>query len=454
LYNSGSLQKGERNYGVAGVFLFLAISIFIYVRIFGVNVLYLDEWDFASLVRKYQSDGFSFSLFFQAHNEHRIFFPQLLYILVLPLSHMNSKMFMYLNAVLVCIECLFLYLGVRKQFRFPLSRIPVMILIIPLFVFNFRQWQNLIWAFQIAFYMVLVSSVISLYLVEKAFSSGSKKSKITWLLMAAVFAIIATFSSAMGILVWIAAGVQILIKKTHSGNPGTQMIALSWVAAGILAFLLYTHGLESGLGSNLIFAVKHPFTFIHFFFSLLSLTSIHSLSIVAFPAGIALFAGSVFILHKTWKDKRLDDNSFWIALYVFSVLFALLTTLGRCPITFEYTDRSRYTVFTALFIVSTFMLFYDSYRLSSIRKERRLLNGFFLFLVLLAVELNAIGLVFGVNQKKQREIIKETVLNYKTRPMDDLKKIDPWLDDKFIRDIKESIPFIEKNHYNVFSEKN
>jgi ABC-2 type transport system permease protein len=445
--------RGNKNFFVVSAIVALIISIFLYVSIFGVNVLYLDEWSFASLVKKYQTEGISFSFLFKQHNEHRIFFPKLLYIAVLPVSQMNSKMLMFFNAFLVLIEFFCFFWMAKKQFNISLSNIPFWIIIIPLFVFNFRQWQNLLWAFQVAFYMVLIFAIISLFFIDKCWSSVTKHLRFLYFVLAILSAVIATFSSAMGFLVWIAGAIQIFIRNSDKPKYKNWIFVLIWIVFAVSAFYFYNKGLNSNIFQDIQYALTHPFSFFHFFFSFISLTSVHSLSIIAFPIGVILFFISIFVLYKTYKNKRLNENSFWIAVYTFSLLFSLLTTLGRCPVSFEYTDRSRYTIFTVLLIISTFMMFYDNYRIAVNSNEKKLFRFFFWGIFVLAVELNAIGLMFGIKEKKEREKIKEIVLNYKTVPLDRLKETEPWLDDSFICMIKELAPFVEENHYNVFEKK-
>jgi hypothetical protein len=439
---------------VAGICILIVASIFLYIFIFGVNVLYLDEWSFVPLIKKYQAGELSFEILFKQHNEHRIFFPRLFYVLAFPITHMNSLVFMYFDACLLCVEFACLYHIAKKQFNFTFSNIPALLIIIPLFIFNFRQSQNIIWAFQEVFYMILIFVVLALFFLEKALSSTAKSRVIIYFALAITCAIVATFSGAPGIIVWVAGGALLLAKTINSSINKKIIPALLWILFAAPVLMVYNHGLHSTLIQDLMYGLHHPFTFIRFFFCLISLTSVHSLSIIALPIGVALFSVSVFALYKAYKNKRLAENSFWIALYSYSSLFAILTTVGRCPISFEYSDRARYTIFTSLMSISTFILFYDNYLHSSNQKENKLFKVFFYSLLLLNLELSAIGIVFGVQQKKEREKMKEITLNYKTTPPGpEIKKIIPWVDSTFVRMVNESVPFVDSNHYNVFSNK-
>jgi hypothetical protein len=364
---------------------------------------------------------------------------------------------MFFNVIMLCSVFLCLFLVAKKQFSFSLSRIPIWIIIIPLFVFNLRQSQNLLWAFQIAWYIVLAFVVLSLFFIEKGYAVSGIYSKTIFYSMAALFAIIATYSSAMGAMVWFAGGIQLLAKYHYNREKRIQLWAciLSWIIIGSIAIYFYYSGLNSTIKENIVYLIGHPFKFIHFFFSLISLTSVHALSIIAFPIGIIIFIISIFVLYKSYKNKRLKENSFWIALYVFSMMFSLITTIGRSPINFEYTDRARYTIFTSLFIISTFMLFYDYYINSTKDTGRKIFNIYFACMILLALELNAIGFAFGIRDRKEKEIFKQVVLDYKHQSVrNGIQAAQSWCNNpEFLNMVDESVPFVEQNHYNVFADK-
>lgn len=447
------LQKSYVTILFAGII----IGIFAYVWIFGVNVLYLDEWSFVPLIKKFQSSGLSFDMLFKQHNEHRIFFPRLFYIAFFPLSNMNSKFYMFFNAIMLCTVFLCLFQIAKKQFSFTLSRIPVWIIIIPLFVFNLRQSTNLLWAFQIAFYMVLAFAVLSLFLIEKAVSANSVYLRSLYIFIAIVCAIIATYSSAMGAMVWFAGGAQLLLKNNYFKVKRIHLwiYILSWIIIGGIGICFYYSGLNSTIKQNVLYLIDNPFKFIHFFFSLISLTSVHSLSIIAFPIGIVIFSVSIFALLKAYKNKRLKENSFWIALSVFSIMFSLITTIGRSPTGFDFTDRARYTIFTSLFVISTFMLFYDYYITSAKETGRKIFRVYFACMILLALELNAIGFAFGIRDKNEKETFKQVVLDYKHQSVrNGIQAAQSWCNNpEFLNMVDESVPFIEQNQYNVFAEK-
>jgi hypothetical protein len=439
-----------QEYTVARLFLLLGLSVFSYIWFFGVNVLYLDEWAFATLFKEYQLHGLSIDQLLKPHNEHRILFPKLLYILTVKWSHMNSLFYIYINGFIICLVCYLLVVIAKKTYAFSYKNIPPILVIIPLFILNFRQWENLIWAFQIGFYLVLIAVILALFLLEKILDSSNKITSFFLFLGVIVCGVIATFSSAMGFLVWIAGAVQLGIAVFTKRNYSHLFYLLFFILIGVLSFKFYTAGLEAGMSEHITFLRSHPIRFTHFFFALISLMSIKWLSILALPLGILLFSTFIFSLYKCLANKRLYQNKFWISLAIFSLLFAVLTTLGRAPFTFEYTDRSRYTTFTALFVVATFMLSFDAYQYTRVSKLSRFYQIFFVLLMGLSIGLNGIGLVFGYMQKVKRDELRAVLIEDQSNVSIEMKRLDPWLTDTFLQEVNDVIPYIEEHKYNVY----
>jgi hypothetical protein len=134
-----------------------------------------------------------------------------------------------------------------------------------------------------------------------------------------------------------------------------------------------------------------------------------------------------------------------------------MTTMGRGTISFEYTDRSRYTSFTSLMTISMFVMFYDVFRHSINIFEKYIFKHVFIGLLVLAIGLNAIGLAFGFYEKKERLKVKEIVLNYKTKSDKEIFTLCPWCgppcywcENEFVNMVKDNCSFLEKNHYNAF----
>ena len=129
-----------------------------FIHHFGVNMLWWDEIGMLPLVTRNEFP--SFHELFAQHNEHRILFPRILYYIIAKLSHMNSIAVMYCSWLLVCILYILLiqYIfctGKNTFFNMTIS------IIVGVILFNPIQSENILWAFQIGFYMTYVFSCLS-----------------------------------------------------------------------------------------------------------------------------------------------------------------------------------------------------------------------------------------------------------------------------------------------------
>ena len=151
------------------------VSGVMFVGFFGTNVLFWDEWVIVPLLKKLVSGTLTFGDLFGMHNEHRMFFPRLVQLGVVAITHnYNSVSFMYLIQVCLLMTLAVFYLKAKRQFKF--ERLPFWFLLIPCFVFNWRQWENLLSGFQITFVMPLFFGVLSLYFLDSHAASQFDRS--------------------------------------------------------------------------------------------------------------------------------------------------------------------------------------------------------------------------------------------------------------------------------------
>src|SRR5215211_2075185 len=68
---------------------------YLYVRAFGVNVVFADAWDMVLVFRKFFSGRLTFADLYAQHNEHRMFFPKGAELLLGLLTRYNNVAEMY-----------------------------------------------------------------------------------------------------------------------------------------------------------------------------------------------------------------------------------------------------------------------------------------------------------------------------------------------------------------------
>lgn len=127
------------------------VAALLYVRSYGVNVFYADEWDFVALLREAAPGTPSAADLLTRHNEHIYLLPWGLMLLLGGLTDYNTVPLMYL---LVAACLLVTSLAVFWAYARSVGRSSLAYLLfvpVPLSLFSFRQFENLLWGNQVSF---------------------------------------------------------------------------------------------------------------------------------------------------------------------------------------------------------------------------------------------------------------------------------------------------------------
>jgi len=168
---------------------------YLYVRAFGVNVVFADAWDMVLVFRKFSSGRLTFADFYAQHNEHRMFFPRVAELLLGLLTRYNNVAEMYVVVSSFLITAAVLLVAFRREIGLPL----IFFVPVALLIFSFRQYENMLFGFQINFAFTQTFGVLALYLL---YSSSRDNFRAYAFAAALGSATIASFSTAQGLLVW------------------------------------------------------------------------------------------------------------------------------------------------------------------------------------------------------------------------------------------------------------
>src|SRR5829696_8704963 len=202
---------------------------YLYVRAFGVNVVFADAWDMVLVFHKFFSGRLTFADLYAQHNEHRMFFPKGAELLLGMLTRYNNVAEMYLIVSCFVVTAAVLLLAFRREIGLPL----IFFVPVALLIFSFRQYENMLFGFQINFAFTQTIGVLALYLLYAASSNDTKRLAFVAALGSAT---VASFSTAQGLLVWPAGLLGLLLgpaatsrKKVFVGIWGLVGVA-EWVA--------------------------------------------------------------------------------------------------------------------------------------------------------------------------------------------------------------------------------
>jgi len=304
---------------------------------YSVNVIYQDQWSDITVIQHSHSRLIDWGTLWAQHNENRIFFPNLIVTILARTTHFNIRMEELLSGVMLVLATLLIIWSHKR--RSPLTPwlyyCPVLIL-----ACSTVQYAAALWGFQMAWYLVLLALAATVALVDRV--------TLTWpvLLLAIVIAVVGTYSSVQGLLIW-----PIGLLLLYSRRRAVGFLAV-WVIAGSLSAALYLYNLNFTTGS--VFAPS------------LTTHSISPLYFATFAVGDILgypikFGGdntailllgvllvALAIVTLVLFGFRRDDTGggpIGIALVCFGLMFAGLVAKGRAPLGFWAASSSGYTIY-------------------------------------------------------------------------------------------------------------
>jgi len=173
-------------------FLSPVILYFWFIHNYGVNWLHADQWYDIKLIRSWFSGHLTLGELWAQHAENRIFFQNLLTLLLARTTHFNVVDEEYLGAaMLVGATALLILAHRRRSISVPwLAYCPVAFVML-----SIAQWGCALYGFELGWFMVMLALASSLYLLDR--------SELTRSVMAGavVAAVVGSFSSLQGLFI-------------------------------------------------------------------------------------------------------------------------------------------------------------------------------------------------------------------------------------------------------------
>jgi hypothetical protein len=327
------------------------VAYFWYIHHFGANVIVADEWVDIKVVGSSYSHKLTPGVLWTQWNENRMFFPRLIDLLLAYTTHLNVLDEEYLSGVMQVVATgLVITTHKRRSPSTPLVLyVPVAIVLL-----SFVQYGNALWGFQMAWYLIMLTLATCLFLLDRL--------TLTWplLVVAIGVAIVGSFSSLQGLLIWPAGLVVICHRRRPIG------MAAAWVVLALVTSSAYFYGLDSKQAAPFgTYAFHHPGASVKFFFVAIgdvvgAVVSTHNDTAVLLFGIFSFVLASVVVVVVAYGLRRdeADRSAIGLALICFGLLFALTLTVGR-GYTGESGIVSRYTTFDVLVIVGSYLALLD-----------------------------------------------------------------------------------------------
>src|SRR5215203_2722547 len=414
---------------------------YLYVRAFGVNVVFADAWDMVLVFHKFFSGRLTFADLYAQHNEHRMFFPKGAELLLGLLTRYNNVAEMYVVVSCFLITAAVLLVAFRREIGLPL----IFFVPVALLIFSFRQYENMLFGFQINFAFTQTFGVIALYLLS---SSGRGNFGAYAFAAALGSATIASFSTAQGLLVWPAGLLLGLLLGSVARQEKKVLVGL-WGIVGVAEWVAYFVDYHTPRGHPpLLDALGHIGTAPGDFLTLLG-SALFWRPEHAYEGGLVIGCLALAMFLATYGRGVLRQHSFWISLLFYSLFILATITLGRSGM-FGVLQAaiSRYTTFSVLAVASLYALLAKMVfaTTASVLRIVLLLALFGIILLSAGVSYRD-GIEVGRVQEVSRERAAHVLETYRSQPDARLVALYPRP-----KTVRRRAPLLERLGYNVFSE--
>ncbi len=324
---------------------------------FSVNVPFNDEWVLVTFFNKLASKNLTFQDFASFHNDHRMFFPRIIFFLVGITSQWNVRLEMYLGVILSGLSFYLLFKISQNNQNTNKIIFSLTNLITAFLFFSLIQIENWLWGFQVAWFWINFWIILAIFILttQKICNPNLK------LYLAAFCCFIASFSSAQGLFSWLSLLPCILTLSKTKKNILFNVII--WLILFFICAVIYLDGYETvNKNSDTILNFQNILIAINYFFTLIGnslfLPKFNNTQLIGLLIFITFISLNIiiFILISKNKINFYDQITPWISLGLFSLIFCFITTIGRFHLGVNHALASRYTTVSILLLISCVQL--------------------------------------------------------------------------------------------------
>lgn len=402
-----------------------------YIYFFGLNIPFWDQWDNVSLLMKQQQGVLSLADLVAQHNEHRPFFPRLIWIALANVTKYNIKAELWTNLFIAVTGFLFfVYRSIRTWREYKVTVPHSLIPLLSLLIFNLGQRESWLQGFQTVMFLGIACVVIGLFLLAEN-NTGAYVSAI-------ILGVVATYSMVNGLFYW-PIGLIVLLFTAPPRNRGIKII--SWLVCSGICIGLFFENWVTTADINPTYLFAHLFEWIIWILNFLG-APLMAFWYVAWIFGALSVVLYVFILIKVIKINQWKPVIPYVAISIFVLITTLSVSLGRMEFGLRQSTVSRYLTMSEWYWASLIVLL----PLSNFKHiHLRILNLFFTAsLVFLTIAGGWVGYV-----RLYQRILPayEAVKTGQIISDDAMVNIYPYPED-----IRMQINFLRENKLSVWSE--
>ena len=339
------------------------VSVGAYIYFFGLNIPFWDQWANVSLLMKQQQGLLSIRDLFAQHNEHRPFFPRLIWIVLARLTHYNVKAEQWTNLfIAVAAFGFFIQRSLRLWRDSNVTVPPSLIPLLSLLVFNLGHRESWLQGFQTVVFLGMACIVIGLFLIaEDALIPYG---------IAILLGVLTTFSMANGLLYW-PIGLVVLCLTASSKTRIIKIIA--WLVCSSICIGLFLEHWTTTANIQPAYLLAHLFEWLIWILNFLG-APLLAFWYVAWIFGALSVCLYVLVLVKAIKANLWKPMIPYLGISLFILITTFSISLGRMEFGLRQSTVSRYLTMSVWYWASLLVLL----PLSNLKPiYLRLLNLFF-----------------------------------------------------------------------------
>jgi hypothetical protein len=388
----------------------------LFINYFGVNVPYWDEWEIVKLVKNFSENNLQIPDLFAQHNEHRIFFPNLIMIALSEISRLNTQWFIYFSFFLLSLILLLLYLIFRARFKdIPLS----LIWFVPIswFVFNFAQTDLMFWGYELSISLCIFGFFAALYCLDKCEDLDK------WLIFALLGGILSTFSFFNGLLVWPIGFIFICLTKKSKVK-----ILIVWSLFALLSYgVFFYNWVYPSHHPSMFYMFQNPISSLEYFIVSVGCPLLRSNTIWTYILGCIVLSFYIMTIFYIIKNRLYRENALYLSLMLFSLGSSFMLTVGRSGFGVDQATASRYISFTLLGIIGVYFVILNLFFKSNLISKFISVSFAIIIILIFIGIINAfiIGVPDAETSHNSQLINQDILFNYKTIPLNNLNSLYP-----------------------------
>ncbi len=178
------------------------------------------------------------------------------------------------------------------------------------------QYENWLLGITLACLMINACVVTTIFVLSSSHPFSTK----TRLSLAAIFCFVASFSSAQGLLTWLA--VMPSVASINGNYIERLRRIIFWIGLSIISFLVYSIGYQQpSYHPDIFLFLKQPLVAVNYFLTLLGASLIRTPMIAAIAGFILLFAFLLFTVYCIKNIKVVNYTAPWLSLGSFAILW-------------------------------------------------------------------------------------------------------------------------------------